>query len=623
MVTPQVYGNRYEVMREIARGGMADVYLARDLRLDRPVAIKVLSAELSRDPTFVERFRLEARAAANLNHPNIVSVYDWGQEQDTSFIVMEYVEGQTLRELIHVDGTVAPAQVADIGAEIAAALSFAHKAGVVHRDVKPGNVLITRSGQVQVTDFGIARANGASDGLTRTGAVMGTATYFSPEQAQGLPVDGRSDVYSLGIVLYEMTTGSAPFTGDNPVSVAYKHVREPIPRPSERVAGVPPDLERIILTCLAKDPADRYQSADDLRADLLRFRRGQAIQGGPVTARVAALDATSTVTATPLPMGAPTAPPRDRKWTVALVVALIVVLVAGIGYLVYTVLQGGDDTGTVTVENVVLQQEAVARRTLEAQGLEVRVVRRANDQLASGIVVSQDPKAGTKIDRGSRVVLTVSDGKGSKPVEDVAGETLEDAQRTLEAQGFTVVVEHEPSETVDEGRVIRTDPEAGVKTPVGDPVTVVVSSGPAPVSVPDVVGQDQVAAAQTLGSAGFKVERSTQASSSVAAGVVISQDPAAGTGARRGDTVRIVVSSGPEEVSVPSVVGQSQSSAINALTDAGFKVSVQMVASSPGNVGKVIAQSPGGGSSASRGSTVTITVGAATASTTTTSTTGP
>src|SRR6516162_9226544 len=260
----KVFSNRYEIQRELAQGGMAEVYLAHDQLLDRPVALKALFPEYAREPSFVERFRREAQAAANLNHPNIVAIYDWGQEAGTYFIVMEYVEGRTLRDIIRTEGPIEPGRAADITAEIASALAFAHRSGVVHRDVKPGNVLITPQGNVKVTDFGIARA-GASDGLTQTGSVMGTATYFSPEQAQGLAVDGRSDVYSLGVVLYEMVTGVAPFTGDSPVAVAYKHVREdPVP-PSQRKTELPPDLQQIILTALAKDPDARYQSADDMR----------------------------------------------------------------------------------------------------------------------------------------------------------------------------------------------------------------------------------------------------------------------------------------------------------------------------------------------------------------------
>src|SRR5438874_2902420 len=255
----RVFSSRYEIQREVAQGGMAEVYLAHDQLLNRPVAMKALFPEYAREPSFVERFRREAQAAANLNHPNIVAIYDWGQEDGTYFIVMEYVEGRVLRDLIRSEAPLDLNQAAEITAEIASALAFAHRNGVVHRDVKPGNVLLTRFGNVKVTDFGIARA-GTSDGLTQTGSVMGTATYFSPEQAQGLPVDGRSDVYSLGVVLYEMLTGVVPFTGDSPVAVAYKHVREEPLAPSQRNPEVPPDLEKIILAALAKDPDHRYQS---------------------------------------------------------------------------------------------------------------------------------------------------------------------------------------------------------------------------------------------------------------------------------------------------------------------------------------------------------------------------
>ncbi len=248
---------------------------------------------------------------------------------------MEYIDGQTLRDMIRREGTIAPGQIADIGADIAAALSFAHANGVVHRDVKPGNVLITTAGQVKVTDFGIARAGGENDGLTRTGAVMGTATYFSPEQAQGIGVDGRSDVYSLGVVLYEMATGEAPFTGDSPVSVAYKHVREPVVPPSQKVASIPLELERVIMTCLAKDPHDRYQSADDVRADLMRFRRGQAVVGTAITAAVVSIpDATSTMVARPVaavPLAPVTAPPKKRKGPIIAVIVLLIALIAGVG----------------------------------------------------------------------------------------------------------------------------------------------------------------------------------------------------------------------------------------------------------------------------------------------------
>jgi eukaryotic-like serine/threonine-protein kinase len=626
MASPStVFADRYELIREIARGGMADVYLARDSKLDRPVALKVLSPELSRDPAFVERFRREAQSAAGLNQPNIVGIFDWGQEHGTSFIVMEYIDGQTLRDLIQRDGTVAPAQIADIGSDIAAALSFAHQNGVVHRDVKPGNVLITTAGQVKVTDFGIARASGSNDGLTRTGAVMGTATYFSPEQAQGLAVDGRSDVYSLGVVLYEMATGQPPFTGDSPVSTAYKHVREEVVPPSRLVPAIPPELERVILTCLAKDPADRYQSADDLRTDLLRFRRGQQVVGNPVTAMVTTVpDSTQVAAAVPptavRPVTTTATPEKKSRGPVIAVVILLLALVGVIGWLLISQLGGDDSGGNITVQSVVGQEEAAARATLEGQGLTVSVVRKPNDEIDTGLVVRQDPGAGTKLNKGENVELTVSDGAGSVKVPDVQGLDFDEAQTTLQDKGLNVVRRDEASDDVDAGKVTRTNPPADAGVERGSNVEVFVSSGSAPVSVPDVTGADQVEATQTLNNAGLRVQKASRASSSVPAGSVIDSNPGAGASVARGSTVTINVSTGPEQVQVPNVIGQTQSAATQALTNAGLDVRVVQVPSTAPNNGKVITQSPTSGSTVDRGTTVTIDVGTGPGGSTTTST---
>ncbi|MFI5100375.1 MAG: protein kinase, partial [Actinomycetes bacterium] len=280
----QVYNDRYEPLRLIARGGMAEVWLARDALLDRNVALKVLFPELSVDRNFVERFRREAQAAANLTHPNIVSVYDWGEAGNTYFIVMEYVDGRPLSAVLHDDGPMSADRAAGIGADVAAALGFAHRNGVIHRDVKPGNVLITSGDQVKVTDFGIARAADTEDHLTQTGAVMGTATYFSPEQAQGLSVDQRSDVYSLGVVLYEMVAGRPPFAAASPVAVAYKHVHEEPPLVGQVVPELPAAFEAIVHQAMSKDVTRRYATAEELRADLLRFRQGRQVLAEPVTA---------------------------------------------------------------------------------------------------------------------------------------------------------------------------------------------------------------------------------------------------------------------------------------------------------------------------------------------------
>src|ERR1700741_789894 len=375
----RVFSDRYEIQREIAQGGMAEVFLGHDRLLDRPVAVKALFPEYAREPSFVERFRREAQAAANLNDQNIVGIYDWGQESGTYFIVMESVEGRSLRDLIRSEGPLDATQAAEITAEIASALAFAHRSGVVHRDVKPGNVLLPRSGTVKVTDFGIARA-GTADGLTQTGSVMGTATYFSPEQAQGMPVDGRSDVYSLGVVLYEMVTGVVPFTGDSPVAVAYKHVREEPVAPSQRNPEVPADLEQIIMTALAKDPDHRYQTADDMRADLLRFRRGRPLAAAPVTALVAeatgAGAATAAATMATPRVGAPPPPDKDTSRRRALVTALtVLVLVIIVALILGFSMRAGDDDGggPVIVPDVVGKNVDDARAPLEDAGLEVDV----------------------------------------------------------------------------------------------------------------------------------------------------------------------------------------------------------------------------------------------------------
>ena len=614
MADPTIYADRYEIVREIARGGMANVYLAQDTKLDRAVALKVLPAELSRDPAFVERFRLEAQAAASLNDPTIVAVYDWGQEQSTSFIVMEYVEGRSLRDVIN-HGTVASDQAAQIGADIAKALAAAHRAGVVHRDIKPGNVLITPTGQVKVTDFGIARANGVGDGLTRTGAVMGTATYFSPEQAQGLSVDARSDIYSLGVVLYEMVTGAVPFVGDSAVSVAYLHVREPVQAPSQHAPDLPTALETIILTCLAKDPNERYQSADELRADLLRFRRGQAVIGGPATAAVAAIGdqtvAMARTTVAPIIAGT-SGPARPKsRGPVALVIAFLVVL---IGVVAFLLIQVFSDTSanakTVAVKSVVGQTEAEARKTLESQGFKVAVKKQTN-QNTPGTVFDQKPQEGEKQKTGTVVTIFVSDGEGKATVPKVAGLDLVTATSQLEKAGFEVTPANEQSDTVKQGLVTRTDPVGGTKVAPNSKVTIFVSAGPAPVLIPDVAGLSIVDATQKLAAAGFRVSQTNEASSTVAAGRVIRTQPAAGTPQAKDTTVAIVVSSGPKQATVPDVVGLTQSAAVNAISAAGFQVNVSQAVSTATNIGKVIGQSPAALTKADVGSTVTITVGIA------------
>jgi beta-lactam-binding protein with PASTA domain len=610
----RVLSNRYEIGAEIGRGGMADVYLGHDRLLDRRVAVKVLSHVHSSDPASVERFRREAQAAAGLNHPNIVAVYDWGQEGNTSFIVMEYVPGQTLRELLRAYGRLAPTEAARIAAEIADALSFAHRGGVVHRDVKPGNVLITREGQVKVADFGIARAE-SGDGLTQTGAIMGTATYFSPEQAQGLALDGRSDVYALGVVLYEMVTGVAPFVADSPVSVAFKHVHdEPVP-PSEVVSDIPGAMDRIVLTAMAKDVTRRYQSAADLRGDLLRFERHRPLMGGPggvAAARVPSGTADATMASPSVAAVSPAAyrnlAPAPRRWgpiiTVGLAFVSLVVLVAAL--LLTTDISGNKAVSTKVVANFVGLPYGQVNAVLVKQGFHVIRVDDAAPGQPADQVLSQRPVAGSKLEKGGTVTVTVSSADVTMP--NVVGQTREAAQAAIAAVHLNPIFNEVDSDKPP-GTVLSTNPAAGAKVLKTTPdVQIQVAKEP-PVPVPDVANQDSTAAAALLGQKGFQVQAVPTPSDTVPVNKVIGTDPAAGTPEPKGTTIRLLVSSGPDQVDVPNVVGQTKAAAEATLLAAGFNVNESNVIAGPTKIGKVVTQSPLGATKAKKGDVVNITIG--------------
>jgi eukaryotic-like serine/threonine-protein kinase len=554
---PTVFKGRYELHRKLARGGMSDVYLARDQVLDRPVAVKVLFPEYAKDATFVERFRREAQAAAKLNQPNIVSVYDWGEELGTYFIAMEYIEGQSLSEIIRAEGALAPRRVAEIGADVAAALGFAHRHGVVHRDVKPGNVMIETSGQVKVADFGIAQALSGSEQaqLTRAGSVMGTATYFSPEQAQGKQVDNRSDLYSLGCVLFEMLTARPPFDGDSPVAIAYKHVQELAVPPSQLGFDVPAPLEAIVMKLLSKNPDNRYDNAEDLRADLSRYLDGQPVSAAAAVAAAAApLAATMALPATPgpatgyVPAADDYEAPRRRGSGVLIGILVLLLIALGVGLFYWG--SNISKTGAkkqVTVPTVVNLPVDQATPLLTNAGFKVNVQQVPNDTKAAGIVFDQDPKGQTQADEGTVVTLSVSLGIGDGEVPNVVGQAESSALASLQNAGFVAISTQQADPTVAKGLVISQTPNGGAKAQKGTKVTIVVSTGKEAVEVPDVSGQTAANAANKLGQAGFKTSQKEEFSDAVPKGRVIRTDPAAGAKADPASTtVLLIVSSGPE-----------------------------------------------------------------------------
>lgn len=634
----RVLSDRYEIHRRLARGGMAQVYLARDRALDRPVAVKELVAEFATDPSFVERFRREAQAAANLSHPNVVGVYDWGAQDGTYFIVMEYIDGPSLSKVLRSDGPIHPRRAAEIAAEVAAGLGFAHSRGVVHRDVKPGNVLLTRTGEAKVTDFGIARALSSPDeDLTQAGSVMGTATYFSPEQAQGLPVDPRSDLYSLGVVLYELVTGRPPFTGETPLAIAYKHVQDDPPFPSTVMSGLPQPLEAIIMKLLAKSPEGRYGSAEEVRADLNRFladtptvAAGELLAAGAAGAALGAAasqgDATTVQAATTAQMAPP---PEDedtddegssKTW---IFVASLVALLAILGGLLFWFVTSQDDGDLVVVPTVVGLQVEDALEELDQVGLEGNITRTPSE-LEVGTVVDQDPDRDAEVEAGSVVELVVSSGPEEVVVPAVVGRPQAEAEQMLRDAGFTVKSTPRETDEAEQGIVVEQSPPADEPATPGSEVEIFVAVEVGTVLVPDVIGDPLAQAQAAIQEAGLRFDEATEAPNAlIPVGAVISTDPGPGTTVQRDRSIGIVVSSGPEQAEVPDVVGQTEQSAIDALLARGFEPQVQpeTIAAGDPNVGRVIRQDPAGGQSVNVGSPVAIVVGVAAPTTTTTTTT--
>jgi len=597
------FGRRYKTIEKIGSGGMADVYKAVDETLGRTVAVKVLHPRYASDPAFVARFRQEAQAAANLSHPNIVNIYDWGREGDTYYIVMEFVRGTDLKTLVTEHGPLDPRKAAEYAAQVCAALSVAHGYDIIHRDIKPHNIVLTPDGIVKVMDFGIARAGNTT--MTQTGSVLGTAQYISPEQAQGRTLGPASDLYSLGVVLYELTTGVLPFDGDTPVAVALKQVNEEPRPPRRRRESIPPDLEAVILRAMRKDPAERYTSAEEMRDDLRRV-----LAGAPV-ATPALIDETSVLPAVGRTRDSarhPARSPRRGPQVLAWVLALAALLAIGL-FAAWALGLFGPSTVAVPDLTGLTQQEASS--TLTGVGLSLGTVKTTPDpEAAKGTIISQDPGVGARVPKKSSIDIVVSSGVESVDVPDLVGLPQEDALRALRETGLQLdTIAPEYSTSFAEGTVMRQTPEAAEKVAKGTAVTLVVSRGTQLVSVPDVTDLTTAEARASLAAAGFTASTSSAFSDTVTRGRVISQNPQGGVSVAAGARVTVTVSQGPDTVTVPDVRGMAEADARTTLQRANLRVLVNYQVSP--DDGLVLTQNPIPNASARRGDTVTIWVGQA------------
>jgi eukaryotic-like serine/threonine-protein kinase len=606
---------RYRVLRRIGSGGMADVYCAEDSHLGRQVAIKVLHRRFAQDQEFVERFRREAKSAAGLNHPNVVGVFDRGEHEGTYYIAMEFLEGQTLKDVVTAEAPLAQERAIDLGVQILQAAGFAHSHGVIHRDFKPHNVIVDAHGRAKVTDFGIARA-GASE-MTETGSIMGTAQYLSPEQAQGHAVTATSDIYSIGVMLYEMLAGRLPFDGDSAVAVALKHLSEPPMPISQSRPDIHPALEAVVMAALAKDPAQRWQSAPDFAAGLeaARTQIQASGNGGQDTASFTPIPMPLPGDTEPTQLAPDTAPalapvgePERREGRPWWWYAIGVLALALVGVLLFVILSGVLATEKREVPRVTGKQLVEARAILERGGFDVATERVQSSQPFDQ-VVDQDPNAGEEADDGSTVTLEVSGGPGDVLVPPVENLRQGQAINELEDAGLEVTVDREFSNKVKRDFAIRTVPGEGTEVTKGTRVRLLVSQGPEQVTVPDVTGLTRDSAEARLRDEGLEVAVDEQESDEPE-GDVISQSPAGGSHVTRGETVTITVSTGRPQVSVPDVVGQGEERASSRLGAAGLTpVRQEREVTDASQDGVVIEQRPGAGSEVDQGSEVVIVVG--------------
>ena len=612
-----LFDGRYRIVRKLGSGGMADVYLAEDEELGRRIAIKILNDRHANDEQFVERFRREAKNAAGLSHPNIVAIYDRGEAEGTYYIAMEYLDGRSLKELVVSRGPLPISDAIDATRQVLAALRFAHRKGVVHRDIKPHNVMADADGRLKVTDFGIARA-GVSQ-MTEAGSIIGTAQYLSPEQARGAPVDQRSDLYSIGIVLYEMLTGKTPFSGETPVEIAMKHLSDPPRPPSLERPDISPDLDMVVLRALAKSPDDRFQTAEEMDSELERVGRGLGVTAETADAATMVLSGADAAPTSVIPPRRPPAttpsyryaePPPRRRAIWPWLLALFLVVLAGVaGWYAFGRIQDSlSGSETASVPYVVGQREDNAVQNIREQGLEANVHREPHATVKVGDVFAQSPEGGVRVDKGGVVDITVSTGPPKVEVPNVKGRSRDDAIAAIVGANLKPKV-REVFNTADPGTVVAQAPAGGELVNEGSTVQINVSKGLEPLDVPNVIGQQYDNAAGQLQGRGFAVAR-RDVDSSQPKDTVIDQQPKGGSELARGGTVTLYVSKGPKESTIPDVSSQDEASATQALQQSGFVVDVvDQDTFDPNQDGVVLSQDPPGGTKAKPGSTVTIVVG--------------